>query len=62
MTKYTEEIRIRVSRENKAAIQAAADRASLDMSSWCRTKLIPIAENEIKTIYQRQSEFTRGLR
>jgi hypothetical protein len=40
MTRYTEEIRIRVSAENKAAIQAAADRASLDMSSWARTVLV----------------------
>ena len=40
MTKYTEEIRIRVSPENKAAIQAAADRANLDMSSWARTVLV----------------------
>jgi hypothetical protein len=53
LTKYTEEIRIRVSRENKDAIQAAADRASLDMSSWARMVLVAVAEH-----YERVSQLT----
>lgn len=50
MTRYTEEIRIRVSPENKAAIQAAADRASLDMSSWARMVLVRAA-NVVESDY-----------
>lgn len=44
---YTENIKFRVSLEDKTSIEEAAFLADLSVSEWCRTRLIEIVEQEL---------------